>query len=110
MIPPDRYTEITFHLINGVIFVATGVFAVTEAVGAAIVAGIFSVVNTFLLLAFQRQHRETHEEVRKRRTVVAHIPADGGGDETLVVTPEDRRALEDRREKPRPEPGRRKHD
>lgn len=111
----DRHLELLFHSANGVVFLATGVFAVTEAVGAAIVAGIFSVVNTFLLLAFQRQSRkdtqEMHEDVKKRRTVVATIPnGEHDDDATLVITPEDRRELEDRRAVRRAEHGRREHD
>jgi hypothetical protein len=85
------------HAANFVVFSLSVVFAVSDNIGAAAIAGIFSVINTFLILASQRQHRKTREDLHARRLVV--VKFGDGDEETTVITPEERRALEGMRKR-----------
>ena len=87
------------HVANFVIFVASVVLAVSDYIGAAAIAGIFSVINTFLILQSQREHKKTREDLHARRLVIVKFGE--GDEETTVITPEERRALEDLRARPR---------
>lgn len=96
------------HVVFGVVTIAAwAAFAIVDdTIGAAAIAAVASLVNTLLIV---RHGRQVDERLEKRRTVIVGT-VDPDADEVVVIAPEERRELEDRRIRPevRKERGRRR--
>jgi hypothetical protein len=79
---------------------------VNPTIGAALVAGVASIVNTLLLVRHERHVDERFDE--RRNVIVKGTPEDPGA---VLVSSEERRELEDRRASPaeRRAPDKRRH-
>lgn len=86
-------TTAALHVVNLITFAASLVLAVSDNIGAAIIAAFASVLNTALILTLTRHQKETREDLKKRRMVVVRF-GDEQDESTVVITPEERRAIE----------------
>lgn len=74
--------------------IVLGIYAVTDTIGAALIAAVASIVNTWLIarLSMRGKQRldELEEHVKARRMVVTRSDSD----EVVIIGPEERRELE----------------
>lgn len=82
------------YIANLIVFVASLALAVSDNVGAAIIAAVTSLVNTILILRGTRHVKEAKQDLQARRLVVVKYGGPDENDETVVITPEERRALD----------------
>jgi hypothetical protein len=80
---------------SAVIVALWGYYAIEPTIGSALIAAVASVANTWLLL---RHEKHVDRRFDERRNVFVKGTADDP--EAVLLTAEDRRAMEDRRDKP----------
>jgi tellurite resistance protein TehA-like permease len=85
---------VALHAANLCVFLASLALAISDNVSAAIIAAIASLVNTILILRGTRHVKETKQDLQARRLVVVKYGGPDEDDETVVITPEERRALD----------------